>query len=472
MKDLGSDNMENVSQGYSADTDRPESERKKARSFIKALLPRTLLGRSLLILVTPILIIQIVSAVVFLDNHWKKMLDRLAYAVAGEISMIARAIDDNMTPEDIKRMKSYVSQNLGLLVSYEVGGNLDEKDFSGRHAIWESVVVNTLSRELESQLRRPFYIHADFREKWVEVNIQLEGGVLNVVLPERRLFSSSGYIFLIWMFTTSLVIFAVAVVFMRNQIRPIRRLAVAAEWFGRGRDVQKFKLEGASEVRQAGQAFLDMRRRINRQMSQRAFMLAGISHDLRTPLTRMKLELEMMGQSDAVEALKGDVLQMQKMIDGYLDFVRGEGREQLVNVMLSKITDKMRGDFERQGCSVEWRVPDYIQIPLRPVAFERAMSNIISNACKYGDQVWVSADVTKDERAEIRIEDNGPGIPEDKYDEVFKPFYRMDGARSLDTGGVGLGLPIAMDIIHSHGGRIWLEKSAHGGLKVVIRIPL
>ncbi len=445
---------------------------KKPRSLIKRMLPRTLLGRSLLILVTPILIVQIVTTVVFLDNHWQKMLHRLAYSVAGEIAVMAHAIDDGMTPENLKRMTGYVSQSLGLLISYNEGQFIEDKDFSGRHAVWESAVVDTLSHELNSQLRRPFYIHADFREKWVEVNVQLDTGVLNIVLPERRLFSSSAYIFLIWMFSTSLVLFALAVLFMRNQIRPIRRLAVAAEWFGRGRDVHKFKLEGASEVRQAGQAFLDMRRRIKRQISQRTIMLAGVSHDLRTPLTRMKLELEMMGDGEAVSALKDDIQQMQRMIDGYLDFVRGEGGEPLVSVMLSKVTDKMKAGFARQGYSIEWNVPDYIQLPLRQNAFERAVSNIVTNACKYGGKVWVSAEITKDERAQIVIEDDGPGIPEGSYEDVFKPFFRMDSARSQDTGGVGLGMPIAMDIVNNHGGRIWLEKSVYGGLKVIIRIPL
>ena len=476
-KDFDVAGIDRSDEGYQDDI---PSGRKQYRtgSGIKKYLPRTLLGRSLLILVTPILLVQIISTIVFLDNHWAKILDRLAYAVAGEITVIARAIEDGITPENLNRITGYSSQNLGLLITYEQGALIKNKDFSDQHVIWESAVVNTLDKELNKSLRRPFYIHADFQEKWVQVNVQLENGVLNVELPERRLFSSSGYIFLIWMFSTSLILSIVAVLFMRNQIRPIRRLAVAADWFGRGRDVHKFKVEGASEVRQAGQAFLDMRRRIKRQISQRTIMLAGVSHDLRTPLTRMKLELEMMGENEDVKALKGDVALMQRMIDGYLEFVRGGEAEGIVSVNLAAYMDKIRTDAQRLGRDIQWDIPSYIQIPLRPLAFERAVTNILNNAAKYAGHIWVSADVSNDGRVYINIDDDGPGIPADQYQDVFKPFYRADSARSLDAGddnnggGVGLGMPIAMDIIHSHGGRIWLESSDKGGLRVVIRLPM
>lgn len=450
-----------------------ESGRPRKKSFIKRFLPRSLLGRSLLILVLPIFILQIVSAIVFYDNHWTKILDRLAYAVAGEISIIASHIENGADDAQIKNMKSYVSSHLELLVSYDKGARIRDKDFSGKTTVWKSLALDHLSRELREKLRKPFFVHADSDQKWIEINIQLEGGVLNILLPERRLFSSSGHIFLLWMFATSLVLCLVAVLFMRNQIRPIRRLAVAAEWFGRGRDVQKFKVEGASEVRQAGQAFLDMRRRIKRQVAQRTIMLAGVSHDLRTPLTRLKLTLEMLGDNEDIRAMKEDVTQMQMMIDGYLNFVRGQEEEEPTTMPLSKLTEKVQADYERQGAKVHWKIPDYIVLPLRPVAMERALANIISNGLRFGSQVWVSAEISKDDRAEIVIEDDGPGIPEESYDDVFKPFFRLDPARKQEEhGNMGLGMPITMDIVLSHGGRIWLEKSHFGGLKVIIRIPL
>lgn len=461
--------QENIEVEQSTNT----SLKAKRKTGIKRFLPRSLLGRSLLILVTPMLLIQIVSTVVFLDNHWQKMLDRLAYAVAGEITVIARAIEDEASQDELKKIMGYVSQNLDLLISYEPSRLLKDEDFSDeKFAIWESIVINTLSVHLDDQLRRPYYIYADFDEKWVEVTVQLEDGLLNVILPERRLFSSSGYIFLFWMFGTSLFLFFVAVLFMRNQIRPIRRLAIAAEWFGRGRDVKRFKIEGASEVRQAGQAFLDMRRRIKRQISQRTIMLAGVSHDLRTPLTRIKLGLEMIDENDDVKALKDDVVQMQRMIDGYLDFIRGEEEEPLLHVSLIEFVNKLDTDFKRQGYNIKWDIPEYIQFSIREMAFERCLSNIITNATKYAENIWVRAFITDNERVQIEINDDGPGIDESLYDEVFKPFFRVDSSRSSGTGAVGLGLSIAMDVVHNHGGRIWLEKSEQGGLKVIIKLPI
>jgi two-component system osmolarity sensor histidine kinase EnvZ len=461
------------------------TQRAKSKSWLKRFLPRSLLGRSLLILVTPIMLIQIISTIVFLDNHWDRILNRLAFAVAGEIAIIVKAIEDGANDESIERMTGYVAQNLHILMSYEKGKLIEDKDFSGQPVIWKSIALKSLSRELESQLRRPFFIHADFEEKWVEVNIQLDGGVLNVLFPERRFYSSSGHIFLIWMFGSSIVLCLVAVLFMRNQIRPIRRLAVAAEWFGRGRDVQKFKVEGAAEVRQAGQAFLDMRRRIKRQVTQRTIMLAGVSHDLRTPLTRMKLTLEMMPDSEDVRAMKDDIAQMNVMIDGYLNFVRGQEEEPLAVMPLTVLTDKILAQLTRldgQGgegataamaaAALHWTIPDYITMPLRPHAMERAIRNLLDNAARYAKNVWISADIVDEDRVEIVIEDDGTGIPEDRYEDVFKPFFRLDPARGPSSGNVGLGMPIVMDIVHNHGGRIWLEKSAHGGLKVVMRLPL
>lgn len=457
-----------------------KSEKAHKKSFLKKMLPRSLFGRSLLILVIPIFLLQLVSAIVFYDNHWTKILDRLAYAVVGEIAIIAANIEDGANDDTINRMTGFASRSLELLITYERGAFIRDKDFSGQHAIWKSLALDHLSRELEEKLRKPFYVHADFTQKWIEINIQLNDGVLTVVLPERRLFSSSGHVFLLWMFSTSLILCLVAVLFMRNQIRPIRRLAIAAEWFGRGRDVQKFKIEGASEVRQAGQAFLDMRRRIKRQVSQRTIMLAGVSHDLRTPLTRMKLTLEMMGENEDIAAMKADILQMQQMIDGYLNFVRGQEEEEIISVELAALMKKIGEDYARQGHKLWINVPEYIALPLRPLTMERALANVIGNGLKYGTQIWISAEISKDDRAEIIIEDDGQGIPEDKYDDVFKPFFRLDPSRSQslspsgaqDSGSVGLGLPIAMDIVHNHGGRMWLDKSVHGGLKVVIRLPL
>lgn len=274
------------------------------------------------------------------------------------------------------------------------------------------------------------------------------------------------------MIGASLILLAIAILFMRNQIRPIRRLAIAAERFGKGQGVPTgFKPEGAKEVRQAAQAFLDMHERIRRQMEQRTTMLAGISHDLRTPLTRMKLQTAMMGDSPDVDALKTDIQDMERMIAAYLDFVRGEGEEQNEYCDLHEILQRVVMNAKRQEIEIEFDVKGDLSLSVRPVAFERCLNNIISNAKKYANsRVWIAARRLH-EIIEITVDDDGKGVPEEKMNDVFRPFYRVEASRNL-TGGVGLGLPIAQDIVHSHGGKIWLEKSNRGGLRVVIHLPV
>jgi two-component system osmolarity sensor histidine kinase EnvZ len=362
-------------------------------------------------------------------------------------------------------------RNLDMLVNFEPDAEIGLDTRAPEFLLWESMVAERLSRELQSMLRRPFVLDVDSQEKWIRIAVQLEDGVLRVSLPQRRLFSSSGYIFLMWMIGISIVLLAIAILFMRNQIRPIHRLAVAAERFGKGRDVPAFKPQGAAEVRQAAQAFLDMHTRIKRQIEQRTAMLAGVSHDLRTPLTRLKLQLAMLGDSPDVEAMKSDIHDMEHMIGGYLDFVRGEGDEPSSFNSLNAIIDKVIVAAKRQGLEIQAATGEDISIMLRPMAFERCLLNVINNAGKYAKHIWVSAGVINGQ-VEIVVDDDGPGIPEDQYEEVFRPFYRVDSSRNAATGGVGLGLPIAMDIVHAHGGQIWLEKSPQGGLRVVITIPI
>jgi two-component system osmolarity sensor histidine kinase EnvZ len=445
----------------------------KGRSLgVKRMLPKTLFARSLLILITPIVLIQVIATFTFFDRHWTKMTSRLAVGVAGEIAMLADSLETDPSVENVQRMTQYAAQYLDLLIGFNKGAELGEEEAGTMMVpVWESMVAERLAAEMHSAVRRPFLLDVDLQEKWVQVSVQLSNGVLDISLPQRRLFSSSGYIFLLWMISASVLLLLIATLFMRNQIRPIRRLAVAAERFGKGRDVHNFKLEGAAEVRQAGQAFLDMRERIKRQISQRTAMLAGVSHDLRTPLTRIKLQLEMMGDSPDIEAMKGDIKEMGRMIEGYLDFVRGEGEEQAVPTKLGDLLEKILTSARRQGRDLGLTINEDMYVILRPLAFERCLTNLVTNAFKYADHVWLAADRIND-KVEITVDDDGPGIPPDQYEEVFKPFYRVDSSRNASTGGVGLGLPIAMDIVHAHGGRIWLERSAHGGLRVVIHLPL
>ncbi len=458
----------------------------KKRGIIKRFLPKTLFGRSLLILVAPIFLIQVISTYVFFDRHWDKMTRRLAYAVAGEVVLLADYIDDNGSDLDsIEYITDLTGKKLDLIASYEQGASLPSDDIEQRKRWrgWAFLIGNALTEELKKQTDRRFTVDIDFHEKWVEVRMQLKSGVLRISLPQRRLFSATTYIFLLWVYAVSLALLVIAVLFMRNQIRPIRRLAVAAERFGKGRDVRNFKLEGAKEVRQAGKAFLDMRTRIQRQISQRTAMLAGVSHDLRTPLTRMKLQLALLGDNQDIRDLRGDIEEMEKMIDGYLDFVRGEGDEKPVSTDIKDFLETAVADAKRDGCDIDLHVDENLDqvgfkgqknmVMIRPLAFKRCLTNIIGNAKKYSSKIWVCLEYAEAKKLLITIEDNGIGIDEDQYDDVFRPFYRVDSSRNADTGGTGLGLPIAMDIVHAHGGVIWLEKSQKGGgLAVKIKLPI
>lgn len=447
----------------------------KAKGYIKGILPNSLFGRSLLILVTPIFLVQIITTFMFFDRHWQKMGDRLAFSVANEISLISNLVELDDSPENISLLKQQMERPLDLRIYYKQGEKLnrvfDDKRVGFQNPSRESVIAQSLARAFDLRLDRKFNIIVERNEKWFESQVQLTGGVLSVVVPERRIFSSSGYVVLLWMVGSSIILVVIATLFMRNQIKPIRRLAVAAERFGKGRDVPFFKIEGAREVRQAAQAFIGMKDRLSRQIQQRTAMLAGVSHDLRTPLTRMKLQLEMMTKVDGTDDLKNDVIDMEKMIEAYLQFARGEGGESLVRTDIKDIIDRAVEPVNRDDQRVDVDHVDNVSVLLRPVAFERCLGNVIGNALKYGHHAWVSARRV-DDNIEICIDDDGVGVPPEQYEDVFKPFFRAESSRNSKTGGVGLGLPIVQDIVHAHGGRVWLDKSPKGGLRVVIDLPL
>lgn len=446
----------------------------KIRQVLKNILPKSLFGRSLLILIMPILLVQIFTTYMFFDRHWTKMTMRLSYAVAGEISMVADMIETaapNKSSAALENAIGLAAQSLDFLVSYRKGAALPVDRPTRRHEIWDFFIGDVLAHQLDIQLRRPFLLDVDLKEHWVRVQVQLKGGVLSVTLPQKRLFSSTGYIVLLWMFAASLMLSVIAILFMRNQIRPIKKLAAASERFGKGRDVAAFRPQGAREVRMAGEAFLDMQSRIRRQMEQRAAMLAGVSHDLRTPLTRLKLQLAVMPENADTAAMKDDIQDMEKMIAGYLDFVRGAGDEEMSHIEIVPFLKAVQERVARQGIAVDLEIASDIVLPVRVLAFERCLMNLIGNAGRYASQIRLSVNQEGD-MAVFLIDDNGPGIPESLYEDVFKPFYRADSSRNADTGGVGLGLPIALDIVHGHGGHLWLDRSPMAGLRVAIALPL
>ena len=298
------------------------------------------------------------------------------------------------------------------------------------------------------------------------------GGVLSVIAPGSRLFSSTTYIFFLWMIGTSLILLAIAIVFLRNQIRPIRRLAAAVDRFGKEQTMdEEFQVSGATEVRQAASAFNRMRERISRQIRQRTDMLSGVSHDLRTPLTRMRLQLAMLNDDAAAEELNADLLEMEKMIDGYLTFARGEGDETAVSTDLSALVEGAVAGWQRNGTKIDCHVEGKLELPVKRDAMRRCLNNLISNAHRHGDHIWVGAGKRNDS-IEITVDDDGPGIPADQRQHVFRPFIRLEESRNPETGGTGLGLAIARDIARSHGGDIHLQESPYGGLRARIHLPI
>ena len=334
-------------------------------------------------------------------------------------------------------------------------------------------VQKTLSKAMTERVKRPFLIDPEKLDRRVLVYIQLAKGVLTIDVHRKRLYSSTPYIFLMWMIGSSLVLFAIAIVFMRNQIRPIRRLALAARSFGMGRDPGDLKPGGATEVRQAALAFGQMRQRILRQISQRTEMLAGVSHDLRTPLTRMKLQLAMLDKSSAIKELEDDVQDMQKMIEGYLAFARGEGTETPIATDLENLIDEVVTAEKRDGTKINLtlNVQNLQKLEVRPQAIKRALTNLISNSKRYGENLDVKLLQNKNSII-IMVDDDGPGIPTESREDVFKAFFRVEPSRNPETGGTGLGLTIARDIARSHGGELELEEAPSGGLRAIINIPI
>ena len=436
--------------------------------MIKQFLPSSLLGRSILIIVIPLILLQLVSAFVFYESHWNKVSTKLARGVAGDIAAVIDLLSQNNSPQGREAVIELASTRFGLEAQILDGEVLKNIKKDTAKSIFGKA---TLLRSMNEVISNPFNIDRHKIEKHIVITIQLSQGVLKVVTNRKRIFSSTTYIFVIWMVGTAMILFGVATTFMRNQVRPIKRLATAADDFGKGRDAPGFKPEGASEVRQAAAAFISMRDRIQRQISQRTDMLSGVSHDLRTPLTRMKLELEVKFDPEMVEELKTDILDMEKMLEAYLSFARGEGEELAKEVDLSVILLDVVNLAKRNGTNIKYNVEDNIIITLKSDAFKRCLINLIENADRYADLVSISSN-RSDQYVEIIIDDDGKGIPKNERENVFKPFYRLENSRNPETGGVGLGLSIARDIVRAHGGEITLEEANLSGLRVRVSLPL
>jgi len=435
--------------------------------MIKRFLPRTLLGRSILIIVVPLILLQAVTTFIFFNRHWETVSLLLSRNFSGNISTVIDTLHRFPDVKDREWMFLISPGNMGLELSFDEGAILpEEKAKKSKNPIEEMLV-----RGMRERVSRPFRIDNENFEDKVQVKIQLPEGVLSVLGKRKLLFSSTTYILILWMVAASLILIVVATIFMRNQVRPIRRLAAAADNFGKGRDVLHFKPEGAAEVRRAAAAFKLMQGRIQRQISQRTEMLAGVSHDLGTVLTRMKLELAMLGDSPEAMALAADVTEMEHMVEGYLAFARGESTENAVSVEVDRLLAEVADNAQRNGAQIEFETHTGMTIALRPNAFRRCLGNLLGNATRHAERIRLAAQ-RRGRYLEITIDDDGPGIPEDRREDVFKAFFRLDSARNMDSGSVGLGLSISRDIVHAHGGKISLTTSPLGGLRVELLLPV
>ena len=436
------------------------------KTTIKNTLPKSLLGQALMIIVTPLILLQIVSGLIFYETHWNKVSYRLARSVAGDLAAIILLMKQEPGEAGRERAFDIAYRTMDMTMTFRPGAILPNQPRDLRNDIEEM-----LDRAMRGHVFKPYQLNADPAERYVKIDVQMADGVLRVTTLRKRLFSTTVYVFVIWMVGTSLILFGVATIFMRNQVKPIRRLAQAADNFGKGRDVSPFKPEGATEVRQASTAFMAMRDRIQRHLRQRTDMLSGVSHDLRTPLTRMKLQLAMLKDAEGVEALSEDIDEMEHMLEGYLAFARGEGTEKPKSTDLGRLLEDVVAQVRRRGQPIDLHIEDDIALMLRPDAFRRCLTNLLENAVRYGEHVSVRVG-HRDDAIELIIDDDGPGIPEDQRDEVFRPFYRLDDSRNPETGGIGLGMTIARDVVRAHGGEILLSQSPMNGLRTRIRLPL
>ena len=436
--------------------------------FLERHLPQGLYYRSLIILIAPIVLLQTIMAGIILDRHWDNVTKSLGRSLAREVGLITDLYDRSDKSDaaigDIERIfTERLKFELQIRRGEELPAPISRKLYS--------LVDDKMTKYLERETGRPFWIDSSAGDGKVEIRVEVEKGLIfQILVDEERVTAPGTQLFLILMLLSSLVVLLIAVMFLRKQIAPIVDLAKAAKSFGMGREIAKFNPRGATEVRQAGLAFVDMKDRITRHVEQRTAMLAGVSHDLRTILTRFKLELAILGDGPKVKPLKEDVEEMQRMLEAYMAFVRGDGGETTEAVNLLQVSNSVASAVGRGKSRVSLDVQDIV-VKLKPNAFRRLISNLIGNAVRYANHVKVKGAV-ENRLLTFVVDDDGPGIPAESREDAFRPFVRLDHARNLDETGTGLGLAIALDIARAHGGEITLGDSPMGGLRAMVQIPV
>lgn len=435
--------------------------------MLRRYLPKSLYARVALIVILPIFLMQSFITYVFFDRHWDLVSANLSANVAGQIAGIARQFQATDSDDEQRAIERHALEDLDMSVRFEAGAVIPEKDKYGFFALYN----NTLDRQLGDRLDTDYWFDTSSWPAYVEIRVQLDDGYL-AFLPRRdRVFATTGPIFVLWLVGATLLLGWIAITFLRNQVRSILRLAEAAEAFGRGRDAPEYRPSGATEVRRAGLAFIAMRERIKRHMHQRTAMLAGVSHDLKTPLTRLKLALAMEPKGADLEALRADVEEMEGMVEAYLNFARDiSADEDPAPLNLAALISEIAEETARSGREIDTDIDPGLMVAARRTALKRAVTNLVSNSVKHAGRIRIGARRTPG-RLDIIVDDDGPGIPPDRRDEAFKPFTRLDEARTLNTGGVGLGLALVRDVARSHGGEAILDDSPLGGLRAVLRLP-
>lgn len=433
------------------------------------MMPRRLYGRSLIIIVAPMIILQGIVTAVFFDRHYRIVTAVMTRGVADDVGYMVMLENRYSRGPERDTERQIAAQSFGFSAEFLPGQHL---------ARVVSTPATVLDRQLayifSSEFPQPATFDTGRFRNYVDLRVQLSDGVLRLLVPRERVTASNADIFVIWMIGSSLVLIAIAGLFLRNQVKPIERLAQAAESFGKGREFAGFKPHGAQEVRRAAIAFIEMRERIERFVQQRTDMLAGISHDIKTPLTRMRLELAMMPRDAAVAAMEGDITEMERMLNEYLEFARGAAGEGAVETDLPVLAAEAAADAARTPDARHRIVLNAIEpltLNVKRNALKRCLANLLDNALKHGKLVQLKL-YRNGNRIEFAVEDDGPGIPVARREEAFRPFHRLDEGRNLQTGGVGLGLAVARDIARAHGGDVRLEDSALGGLRAVMWLPV
>ena len=428
----------------------------------KKIIPSTLIGRSIIIIFVPIIVLVLLTSLVFYQTSWNIISKRLAESVVADINVLVKLIDDDF-------------QNYAR--------NIAKKDFKMEINILKDESINPLSNNISrgilsrrldqslTNLDKPFSYDLSNLERGAIIKIQLNNELLIVNVDKDRLYSETAFVFLLWMIFASLILLFMSYFLMSKQLKPLKRLAIIAETFGRGLDAPELKSVGAHEIRQTSQAFNQMRTRIKRFLKQRTDMLAGVSHDLRTPLTRMKLQVSLMKDKKAQAELEIDIKEMTAMLDSYVSFVKTESPETIENININELIKECIKNLNEDNYTIKLDEKNIVQTSGRPIQLKRAFQNIIDNSKRYGDKIEIK--IFLDESGcNIDINDNGEGIPKEKYEDVFKPFYTLDPSRNKLKGESGLGLTITRDIIRSHGGEIKLDKSELGGLKLSVLLPI